>query len=184
MIDFNTFAKYAQKCGKFGQKIVAKGFKKLPKVQKSPNLVTLSALLVRKNQTSPGAIRYPATCTSLEFSNIHFFNFSESQQTDSPLPKSKDEKKSSASTLGRGNRKRKPRKFFDEETSGLRTSATASPSSENPKQRRLSSGKSSSSVNARPSQNFSLGAKIPRNGSDCPEQSVVRSQVFKPGKEF
>ena len=33
MIDFSTFTKIAKECGRFGQKIVAKGFKKLPKVQ-------------------------------------------------------------------------------------------------------------------------------------------------------
>ena len=33
MIDIYTFTKIALDCGRFGQKIVAKGFKNLPKVQ-------------------------------------------------------------------------------------------------------------------------------------------------------
>ena len=33
MIDFNTFTKFAKKCGILGNLIVAKGFKKLSKAQ-------------------------------------------------------------------------------------------------------------------------------------------------------
>ena len=33
MIEFNTFTKIALECGDLGKLIVAKGFKKLPKVQ-------------------------------------------------------------------------------------------------------------------------------------------------------
>ena len=33
-MDFNSFSKIAEECGRFGQIIVAKGFKKLPKVRK------------------------------------------------------------------------------------------------------------------------------------------------------
>ena len=33
MIDFDTFTKIANECGRFGQKIVAKGFKNWSKVQ-------------------------------------------------------------------------------------------------------------------------------------------------------
>ena len=33
MIDFNTFTKFAKNVGDLGKLIVAKGFKKLPKVQ-------------------------------------------------------------------------------------------------------------------------------------------------------
>ena len=39
--DFDTFAKLPNNVGNLGKLIVAKGFKKWPKVQKSPNLVTL-----------------------------------------------------------------------------------------------------------------------------------------------
>ena len=41
MIDFNTLQKLPKNVGYLGTFIVAKGFKKLPKVQKSPDLVTL-----------------------------------------------------------------------------------------------------------------------------------------------
>ena len=41
MNDFDTFAKIAKNGEDWGKLIVAQGFKKLPKVKKSPNLVTL-----------------------------------------------------------------------------------------------------------------------------------------------
>ena len=45
MIDFDTFTKLPKNVGELDKLIVNKGFEKLPKVQKSPNLVTLVASL-------------------------------------------------------------------------------------------------------------------------------------------
>ena len=41
MKDFDTFTKFEWNVGDLGKLIAAKGFKKLPKVKKLPNLVTL-----------------------------------------------------------------------------------------------------------------------------------------------
>ena len=46
--------KLPKNVGDLGQLVAAKGFKKLPKVQKSPNLVTLAGyLIVNVENTSP-----------------------------------------------------------------------------------------------------------------------------------
>ena len=137
---------------------------------------------------------------------VCLFFFSETLDREFPEPGIITEKKMGPlSSLGRGNRKRKPRKFFDEETSGLRSSAAPSPSSssDHPKHRRLSAstGKltpvmTSSSAAAATFNN--VGSKSASNQNpvvktqhddddgdddgDCPEQSMVRSSVFQPGK--
>ena len=48
MIDLDTFTKMPKNVGDLGKLIVAKGFKKLPKSNKSPNLVTLSAIYLHR----------------------------------------------------------------------------------------------------------------------------------------
>ena len=48
MIDFDTFTKLPKNVGELDKLIVEKGFEKLPKVQKSPNLVTLVASTVKR----------------------------------------------------------------------------------------------------------------------------------------
>ena len=49
MIDFDNLQKLPKNVGDLGKLIVAKGLKKLPKVQKSPNLVTLPPIKMNLN---------------------------------------------------------------------------------------------------------------------------------------
>ena len=51
MIDLTSLQKLPKNVGDLGKLIVAKGFKKLPKVNKSPNLVTLNRLFTNKCQS-------------------------------------------------------------------------------------------------------------------------------------
>ena len=95
-------------------------------------------------------------------------------------PPSKEKKNS----LGRGNRKRKPRKFFDEVTSGGGTrvsgmSRGTSPTlSDQNKHLRLSSSGKTPSGGTRP--NSANDSKITKD-EESPEQPLVRCNVFQPG---
>ena len=49
-IHFDTFTKIAKNVGNLGKIIVATGFERLPKCNKSPNLVTLSVTFLTMSQ--------------------------------------------------------------------------------------------------------------------------------------
>ena len=49
MINFDTFTKIAYNVGDLGNLFDAKGFKRVPKVQKLPNLVTLLLGVLSRN---------------------------------------------------------------------------------------------------------------------------------------
>ena len=71
---FDTLQKFPKNVGDLGKFIVAKGFKKLPKVQKSPDLVTLRTVdnLLKMGHSRPLFLYFRLFNAQLTVTNVQY----------------------------------------------------------------------------------------------------------------